>query len=484
MATKADLQRLAKAVQIVKTHQPTVSAANWDLSELCHEKQLEFINDPARIKVAICTRRAGKTMASLLWMIDVCLKERGITCLYLGLNRAQTKSAVWRDLTEILRTCQIPHQLNISELTCSFSNDSYIRLSGVNDEEQTYTFKGVPFKLVVIDEMQNHGSAYIEKLIYESIMPTLMDYNGTLVLSGTPSPKMSGFWYEAAIGAKNWPVYNWSFADNTFLLEKTNMTAEELLASQRKMMNMKEDGSEDTPTFKREFLGQWVSSDEERAYKWTDANDFQFETNGKTTIPETGTYNVVGIDTGYNHADSIAVITVHPSSRRMWLIHEWVRPREQYNRGLNPLFERIRFTCEQFAPSSVVMDPGVSGVRFIEDLRNQHGLTMVKSAQKENKEAYIHLLNEDLKVPRLFIQKETIAVEESWEILWRTKTQSSKAELVGVHSDIWDAILYAWREANAMMGYNTQFQKKVKQVDRYDEIFERALNPKQDKWWL
>ena len=56
---------------------------------------------------------------------------------------------------------------------------------------------------------------FFKYMINEVILPALMDYDGILVLSGTPSPLANGLFYENAHDTKGiWSSYHWTVMEN------------------------------------------------------------------------------------------------------------------------------------------------------------------------------------------------------------------------------------------------------------------------------
>lgn len=49
--------------------------------------QSEFIADPAKLKVALCTRRSGKSYGGGLYLYQEAFNTPGASCLYIALTR-------------------------------------------------------------------------------------------------------------------------------------------------------------------------------------------------------------------------------------------------------------------------------------------------------------------------------------------------------------------------------------------------------------
>ena len=67
---------------------------------LCFPPQLAFVRDPSRFKAACTTRRAGKTVADTVALIEPALQFPGTVNLYITITRGMARDLVWRQLIE------------------------------------------------------------------------------------------------------------------------------------------------------------------------------------------------------------------------------------------------------------------------------------------------------------------------------------------------------------------------------------------------
>ncbi len=474
-----DPRRLALAAHLVASQGQ--NGSRWDLERICFPEQLQFIRDPSPFKVAVCTRRAGKSMALVFAMVDQCLREAHSSCLFLALTRPMAKKLVWKELCQLVDDFGLDAEIRTTPLEIKFGNGSMIYVSGIPSSKDQAKFKGLGYDLAIIDEVQDQGE-FLQQMIVETIVPTFISTGGTLILSGVPGARLSGYWYDACHGnSHRYKVFSWTFADNLPMLEFRKKGPDQILSEMRELQNLPADGSGDTHSFRREYLGQWVDNHDVRVYKWSEANDFD----DKDVVDDSTTYNVMGIDTGHNHADSCIVITVHPATRRMWVVYEWARV-EGTDRSLDSLFNHIRDIHTQFQPAACVMDPASGGARFVDTLRMTHGIHNIETARKEDKDRFIQLLNDDLAAGRLFIKHSSQLAKESFDVIWGNRNKEGhRRDMAGKHSDVWDACLYAHRKALTMMGYNTQWNKKPVVLSWEEEHFRKMTSPQPHKdWWM
>ena len=61
-------------------------------------EQAAFIRDPARLKVAFCTRRAGKSYGEGRYLCQEAAATPNVSCLYIALTRLSAENIMWRDV--------------------------------------------------------------------------------------------------------------------------------------------------------------------------------------------------------------------------------------------------------------------------------------------------------------------------------------------------------------------------------------------------
>src|SRR5271166_3165171 len=165
------------------------------LEDHLFKQQLGFVTDPSRTKVAVCSRRGGKTTACAADLVHTALNNPGTVGLYITLSRSNAKKIIWEELKILNRKYKLDMTPHEGELSITFPNRSKIYLSGAKDISEIEKFRGMALKLVYIDEAQSFRT-YIESLINDVLSPALIDYSGTVCLIGTPGPIPSGFFFD------------------------------------------------------------------------------------------------------------------------------------------------------------------------------------------------------------------------------------------------------------------------------------------------
>lgn len=404
----------------------------FNLAKFCFAEQHAFINDDRRYKAACCSRRAGKTTGCAGYLLNTAIKSPGVACLYLTLTRLQAKRIIWEPLKEICEVHSIPAVFNETELTVRLPNKSVIYLSGAKDKEEVKKYLGFPLKLVVIDESQSFRS-YLRELVDDVIAPTLFDWAGTLAMIGVPGPVPVGYFYEVT-QSKQWANYAWTMMHNPFLKAKSGREPMELIQEEC----MRRGIPLDHPSIQRQCFGRWVNDSNARVFKWEEKNHFDH-------VPLADGWDyIIGVDLGYADADAVAVIGWSSGLPAAYLVEEIVTPKQ----GITPLVAQITKMITKYKPLSVVMDTGGLGKKIAEEMIVRHGLP-IKTAQKADKYSHIELVNDALSTMRLYARRDSRFAEDSWLMEW-DRDKSSGDKLVvsdAFHSDICDAVLYAFREA-------------------------------------
>lgn len=403
-----------------------------NLTQFLFDKQLAFVEDPAPFKVAVCSRRAGKTIACVAHLLHTAISTSDIVCLYITLSGDQAKRNVWREVKKINEKYKLEGHLNESDLSITFYNGSIVYLSGAKDTVQIDKFRGMAIKLCYIDECQSFRE-YIRDLIDDVIAPALLDYAGTLCLIGTPGPVPAGFFHECAVLNENWSKHSWTFWDNPFIPVTSGMTHQKVFDRE-----MKRRGSSlEAPNIQREFFGRWVLDADSLLIKYVGSN------NDYDTLPKNIQYNyIMGIDIGFKDADAICILAYSDNDPVTYLVEECITAKQ----GITELVEQIQLLDKKYKVSKMVMDFGGLGKKIGEEIIKRHSIP-VEAADKARKIENIELLNDALRSKRFMAKNNSRFAQDSY--LVEIDRDKSTPERIAVssrfHSDIIDSVLYAFK---------------------------------------
>ena len=405
------------------------------LDEFLFKEQLALALDPAKFATAVCSVRAGKTIACAADLIHTALNKPGTVGLYITLARSSAKRIVWPELHNINRTYSLGGIPNESDLSFKFPNGSIIYCSGASDSAEIEKFRGLSnVALAYCDESQAFRS-HIKELVEEILIKRLYDTNGRLRLIGTPGPIPSGY-FHAASQSGAWSHHVWTLHSNPWIERKAGCTVAQLIQQdcERKGVGL------DDPSIQRECFGRWVLDSSSLLL------DYKPERNHFTDLPR-GKWNyLLGMDFGFDDADSFSVLGWLDNSPNTYLIEEVVKEKQTYEQmvsNFDALYKGYPF-CR------VVADPGGGGKKLIESLKLRYPIPML-AADKQGKIANYGLLNNALRTGRFFAKKDSRFAQDC-NLLERDRDKSTPEKtIVKGHSDAVDSALYAFRESPAYM---------------------------------
>lgn len=437
------------------------------LEEFCFPQQVKFIRDTARYKTAVCSRRAGKSTACAADLVDLALRKPKSNQLYITLTRGNAKRLVWKEVETIVRKFGLVVKANISDLSMTFENGSTIYFAGAATKDEVEKFRGFSFDKVYLDEAQSFRP-YIEELINEVLSYAVLDRGGSIVLIGTPGPVPAGFFFTAS-HSEGWANHKWTIFDNVHIPD-----VEGRLAEERTRRGIKETD----PVYLREALGMWVQDSDSLVFKYDASNNHYGE------LPEEQLNYIFGVDLGYNDADAIAIIGYSSKEKKVYLVEEYIKRKQ----NITELVNEIKRLVEKYKPIRIEIDAGALGKKIADEIIRRHSIP-VHAAEKHRKFEYIELMNDDLRTGKLKIQRDSLCAQDmalvQWDILTKEKRTISKS----FHSDITDAVLYAWRYANHFF---SQSPEKIvisdeQKVDAFWEKQELELEKKKrgdgEAWW-
>lgn len=445
----------------------------FDLATHLFPRQLEFINDPSKRKSAVCSRRSGKSEACAGDLLNTCHNEPGVNCVYITLTRVSAKKIIWRIIKRVLNDYKLPvKKIDESELSIEFENGSMLYVSGAKDASEIEKFRGMSLRKVYIDEGQSFRP-YLKELIDDIIDPATWDVDGTICLIGTPGAVPVGYFYDIT-HSDGWSNHKWTIFDNPFIKLKSKKDPQEILEHTLKQRGV----DKSDPSVQREFFGNWTADTNSLVYRFDKVRNTVFE------LPKDLTY-IFGIDLGYNDSDAIAVLGYSYSANKVYLVEEFVKNKL----GITDLVNEIERLKDKYGPVKMVMDAGALGKKIQEEIRTRHAIP-VEAADKNRKLEFIELLNDDLRTQRLLAVPKSRFEEDCLLVQW-DRTDPTKPKISDTyHSDICDAVLYAWRECKHYIKQDTPSKAPAKNTQAYmdqleaqeAEALERSKNGEIDDW--
>lgn len=419
------------------------SKKRFKFEDYCFPAQIKFFrHEGPRFRTAVCSRRAGKTVGIAADMIDTAKSEKNVRLLYLTLSKRNARSIVWGDLMKIIEDYEIPCKTNQVEMSIKFQNGSFINIEGAKDKTEAEKYRGWKLRKCYIDECQSFRS-YIGDLVNEIITPALRDLRGELYLTGTPGPVPAGYFYECSHSPK-WHNHKWTAFENphlhnlpeldTFRPDLDIRDIEVTLAEERELKGI----TPLDPSYRRETYGEWVEDLDSLVYKYNSKlNDY-------TILPEADYTYIMGVDVGYVDSDAIAILAYSRNHNKVYLVEEFIKNKMT----ISELADEIKEIDSHYNCVKKVMDAGALGKKIQEEIAQRHNI-MLEAADKHRKVEFIELLNSDMRNGTFKARSNSRFAEDTKLVQWdKEKSTPDRLKISEVyHSDITDAVLYAYREA-------------------------------------
>jgi hypothetical protein len=395
------------------------------------EKGRRFVLDPSPYVSVRCPRRSGKSfaMASKAVYVGECKPNSRI--LVISLTLKSTKENYWAGAPSGIFRMDQMFDLGLrrhdTDLIWWHQNGSRGRLAGAETRSDIEYLRGAAAEadIVLLDECKSFAPQLLEELIRDVLEPGMMTRNGQIVMGGTPGLIPFGPFYDATsldahredgtptcalFGTREsvqvpvdvtseeeapdepWSLHTWTVRDNTAAPGQWS----------RALRIKRRAGWDDTnPTWRREFLGDWVTDAQGLVYGFAGLrNDGdrviwnpQRCADNPTGLPhEDGPWRLVlGIDFGYE--DDFALVLAGYSEQLCELRH--VYDFKSPHLVVDQMVEAICDVVDRFgAPDAMVGDAGGLGKALVETLNQTYALPVVK-AEKHEKFDYIELLNSD-----------------------------------------------------------------------------------------
>jgi hypothetical protein len=199
-------------------------------------------------------------------------------------------------------------------------------------------------------------------------------------------------------------------------------------------------GIEETPAFRRNFLGEWVVEDDALVYKFNLAKNGW---DGALPVYTRGRWHkVLGVDLGYNDDSSFTQMQYHDFDPNLFIT------KSEKQKGMDISAVALKIKAIQKAAGEgeiemVVIDG--SNKQAVMEMQNRHGLSLYP-ADKTGKPDFIELMNADLIMGRVKVhEKDASPLIEEWDgLVWNDKTVK-REEHPACPNHAADSALYGWR---------------------------------------
>lgn len=373
---------------------------------------------------------------------------------YVGLTRESCKNIMWPILKELSEKHNIGAVLTDSNLEAKLPNGAVIKLFGADQKGFIEKLRGPKYPLAVIDEAQAFKS-HIEQLVDDVFTPATGDYvDGQIVLTGTPGPVPKGYFFEATQGKQGFLSRKWTVYENPYFPSPDAFVAN---------LFKKKGWTSDNPTYRREWLGEWVADTDALVYK------FNADKNLISEHPASEKYfYVLGVDLGFYPDPSAFVLgAYHRYSNVLYIIDTHTEDKMT----VGDVSERIKYYLREYPSAKVVMDLGAQGKMIGEEIRQRYQIPVI-AAEKQGKAGFIEIFNSELMAGKIqLVEEKTTELASEWmNLIWDTEKEA-RVEDSRYPNHLSDACLYLHRYC-----YNYAAQQRP-------EIVVRGSEREMDLYW-
>lgn len=414
--------------EAAKQSRPIVDDENYD-------KQNAFVNDTSKFIVAQCSRRAGKSNGLAKRFLKTMEKYPNCTCIYLAMTRDSAKSILWPALLDLNEKYNIKLRFIESKLEVYHPNGSRVKLYGADMKNVIRRLRGQKSPGIGVDEGQDFGN-HLQYLVDDILTPMMVDFEDSwLAVVGTPGPVPQGYFFDITEGRKyGYNYHAWTLFENPFL-----PNPQKFLDNLKK----KREWNNDNPTLQREWLNRWVL-DVQSLWIQYDEGKCNYET---LPNPIKGEWSfILGIDIGYKDADALAVLGWNTLLPDTYLIEECVTKRQD----ITALVEQVNLLSKKYSFSKMVIDQGGLGLKVAEEIRRRHHIPVI-GAEKQQKQQTVMFFNDAMRRGVFKAQRNSQFVKDSYliQIDWDKTTPDKIVIKKQPHSDVIDAVIYAFKESPA-----------------------------------
>lgn len=394
-------------------------------------QQDAFINDTSRYIAAQCSRRAGKTNGLAIRFLRTMEKHPKSTSVYLSLTHTSAKEIMWPVMVEMNDRYNLNLEFTESKLEVKHPNGAKLKLMGADLKNFTKRLKGRKHPAIGIDESQDFG-VHLQSLIDDVVGACISDYaDGWLAVTGTPGPVPQGYFFDVTQEGKfGYSVHKWTLLDNPHMPNPEAFIAD---------LIKKREWTEENPTLRREYRNQWVLDTNSLWIRYNEkVNDYK-------ELPIQHKWNyILGVDIGFKDADAIAVVAWSETTPEVYLVEELLKR----GQGVSALMNQIDALQKKYDAYKIVMDEGGLGKKAAEDYRSRFAVPL-EAADKAKKQTNVELLNDYLRLGNFKASKSSQFALDSYlvQIDYEKTTPNRIVIKKNYHSDIIDAVLYAFRES-------------------------------------
>lgn len=387
-----------------------------DYDRLMFGPQRNFILDESRFKAACCGRRAGKSHSIGTALTRACMEYPGSKALYINMNRSSARNIIHPPIKKLNSDLDLKLRFNNQTSEITFPNGSAVLVFGGGSIREIDKMRGVvDVSMMCVDEAQGFGGD-MDYMLKEVLIPSASDLQAPILLTGTPNRQCAGPFYNVCHGLAPdgskidnermaWSIHHWTMLDNIHLPDP---------AGEMELAKMAAGWSDDSPGFRREYLGIWERDDEGLCFEMKPS---MYIDRFDPTWHDDFVY-ILGVDLGTK--DPCAFTTLaHSRKAGVTYVVESYRKGDLAPDEAGEEIERLRSVWKY---SRIVVDSGGQGAAFIKQWSKSMPWIPAEPVEKgkDSVDMGISLINAHVRTGKLMFVKPNCQhlLEEMGNLAW------------------------------------------------------------------
>ncbi len=414
------------------------------------DEQQARIRSKKKTKLNPAGRRSGKTETNVLETAFI-VQEPDKKVLIVGLTMESVIKMYWDKFTKLFTELGI--ELTSASKTdhmFKLSNGSEITFKGNSNVEEREKMRGFFYDAIIVDEAQSQRS--LKSLVEDILEPMLLDRQGTLIITGS-GPRTKGTYWEYLWNNSNQTdtfKLQWNLTNNPFIPNRENVFKEIL---------EKKGLTENSPLFKREYLGEMDAYDDDAlVLRLSDSNYYTKEDleSWIARQPLVDLRLTAGLDYGWTDPTAFVVILYSESSPELWVLNEWM----ESNASIDVIVANVQKGLQETATVKhpIYQNPVPVKFRYIWADHNEQRMTQLlgdtyrlpmMNAMKTEKKMAMEVLRDEVRMGNLKVPKGGLVDYECQHTIYQRDEQDNLTKEIddgAFHPNILDAVLYSLRE--------------------------------------
>ena len=412
---------------------------NWEKFIKSHsKKQQAYIRSKARTTMAWGGKRSGKTLGST--SLCAIMDNKSPTNARIEIASATVEKArllYWRNFEIMNKNMGLKWDFRSgSNMIVTPKRDIVFRsLRDIGNADKAVGFSCLA---IFIEEPHTIKEKVLKHYLENVVRVNTLNIPGARInITTNPPPFPMPYLRSAFYENKEVRKIHFKPSDNPWMSKKV---IQKFLEDEAKELGFSsvEEALEKSNEIKRNILGIWIEDTGRLIFNQPRIQLYDKLPDGYGNFDA-----VLGVDIGGGKAkDAIVAIIYNKHERRAWVAEE--QELETAEEDVETLATNIKYFYEKYKPHSVHIDTGGVGARIAGVLSQRYGIPGVIPAIKKDKMTWLETMRAEAYRGRLLFKADSELYQEFPQIIYNVEHTEIDDEN-GLHSDLLDACLYAFR---------------------------------------